>query len=143
MGKRGIAAALMAVGSVVLAGCGGAAAEPAPAETTAPPASGGSYGSIEELKDAFVAAGGECADFIQSNQVKLAAEAGSCSTNSVISTYLSSSDISKLIQNNKDLYEELGSSLERSPWLVGENWVINAPEVVEVREHLGGTLVSW
>lgn len=143
MNKRGIATAVLIAGSLALAGCGSSSAaesEPTPSVTT-PPADGGTYATVEELKDAFVAAGGSCPAYEQSNIVTLAAESAECSSEAVLSTYLSSSDITQLIQENKDIAEQY--DIEFSSWLVGENWVINAPGAEELHEKLGGTVVSW
>lgn len=72
-------------------------------------------------------AGGSCPAFNQRNRVKLAAESADCSQDAVLSTYLSSSDISQLIQDNKRSNEDF-PTIEKQSWLVGENWVINSPE---------------
>lgn len=145
MNKRGIAAAALIAGSLAMTGCGGSAETPSgpaaqPSET-APPASGGTYATVVELKDAFVEAGGSCPAFNQTNAVTLAAESASCSTSTVMSTFLSGSAIEELIQSNKELYAEV--DIDPNPWLVGENWVINDPDAAAMREKLGGTVVSW
>ncbi|MCC3299780.1 hypothetical protein [Arthrobacter caoxuetaonis] len=146
MKKWGMAAAVFAAGSLVLTGCGGSSADttsglaPEPSET-APPANGGTYATVVELKDAFVEAGGECPAFDQDNAVTLAAESADCSDSAVLSTFLSSSTIDQLIQDNKEVFADI--DFEMNPWLVGENWVINAPGAAELREKLGGTVVSW
>lgn len=146
MSKRGIAAAAFIAGALALTGCGGSSADttsgPAPEPfETAPPANGGTYPTVEELKDAFVAAGGSCPSFNEDNAVTLAAQSADCSGSVVLSTFLSSSTIDELIQNNKEIFADIDIDLD--PWLVGENWVINAPDVDELREKLGGTIVSW
>lgn len=142
--------AVLFIGALALAGCGGttsagptASATPTPTSTvTAPPANGGTFPTVVALKNAFVKAGGACPAFNQTNRVKLAAESAECSTNTVISTYISSSDISELIQVNKKLNAEIKSSGGNS-WLVGENWVINSPTAAQMQEKLGGKVVSF
>lgn len=145
MNKRGIATAILLTGMMALSGCGSSSsASPTPTPTeTRPPADGGTFGTVAELKDAFVEAGGACPEFNQTNRVKLAAESAECSSTAVLSTYLSSSDISQLIQNKKELTEQLDSSVKTNSWLVGQNWVINSPETTELREKLGGKVVSF
>ncbi|MGK3708925.1 hypothetical protein [Arthrobacter sp. IK3] len=145
MKKWGMAAAVFAASSLVLTGCGSSAdttsgQAPEPSET-APPANGGTYATVEELKDAFVEAGGSCPEFSQNNGVTLAAESADCSGSVVLSTFLSSSSIDQLIQNNKEMFADI--DIELNSWLVGENWVINAPDAEDLREKLGGTVVSW
>lgn len=142
-----VPAALFIV-ALALAGCGGttsaaptASATPTPT-VTAPPANGGTYPTVVALKNAFVKAGGACPAFNQTNRVTLAAESAECSTTTVISTYISGSDISELIQVNKKLNAEIKSSGGNS-WLVGENWVINSPTAAQMQEKLGGKVVSF
>ncbi len=109
---------------------------------TAPPADGGSYSSILDLQRAYIMAGGECSVLNQTNQITLAAESGDCNDTSVLSTYLSATDISELIQNNKALNEEIGFESD-AVWLIGQNWIINSEDAAEVRKEMGGQLVSF
>ncbi|PNH86080.1 hypothetical protein CXZ05_02960 [Arthrobacter sp. AFG20] len=94
------------------------------------------------MHDAYVAAGGDCANLNQTNNVKLAAESGTCNDQTVISTYISTADVSQLIQNNKALNEELDFHSD-GVWLTGQNWVINSPDAPDMQEKLGGRLVSF
>ncbi len=112
---------------LLLAGC--AAATPA--------ADGGSYGSVEDLRDAYVAAGGDCDGWSQDNQVTLAAESGVCDSNTVLSTYTSQDAKEEIVATVKAVGDVIGGySL-----LVGVNWIINSPDAKDAREVLGGTLV--
>ncbi|MCB5273675.1 hypothetical protein BJG92_01199 [Arthrobacter sp. SO5] len=150
--SKGMAFAVFLTGALALSGCGSSNAETAPAATsatatptptvTAPPANGGTYSTVVALKSAYVKAGGSCPEFSQTNKVTLAAESADCSKDTVISTYVSSSDISQLIQNVKKLNAQVKSTGGNS-WLVGENWVINSPTAAKVQEELGGKLVSF
>lgn len=153
--SKSIAFAILVAAALALSGCGSSmpsapaagtstsAPTPTPTPTvSAPPTSGGTYATVVALKNAYVKAGGECPDFVQTNRVTLAAESAECSTNSVISTYVSSSDISQLIQNVKKLNAEVKSTGGNS-WLVGENWVINSPTAAKMQEKLGGKVVSF
>lgn len=124
---------------------GGCSAAPVAAPTTAaptPPANGGTYGSVQELKDAFVAAGGICESWDQSNHVTKAAESGSCSDQNVMSTFLSKEEITSLIASNKALNKELNLKSD-TVWLTGENWIINDPTAAQLRGKLGGVLVTF
>lgn len=149
--SKSIAFATLVAAALALSGCGssmasapvGATSTSASTPTvTTPPVSGGTYSTVVALKNAYVKAGGECPDFVQTNRVTLAAESAECSTNSVISTYVSSSDISQLIQNVKKLNAEVKTTGGNS-WLVGENWVINSPTAAKMQEKLGGKVVSF
>ncbi|TQJ35578.1 hypothetical protein [Arthrobacter sp. SLBN-122] len=136
-------------GVLALFGCAGSttdatpAVKPTPTPTvSAPPADGGTYATVTALKAAFVKAGGACPDFKQTNKITLAAESAECSTNTVISTYVSSNDISQLIQTVKKLNADLKTTGGNS-WLVGANWVINSPVSANMQEKLGGKIVSF
>lgn len=148
-----------AVSVIILSGCGSSDESatsppeetqtseetPAPEETleeTPPPADGGSYSSLEELQQAYIDAGGDCASLDHANNVTLAAESGNCNEDTVISTYLSPEMAQEVIQNNKALNEELGYESD-SMWLVGQNWIINSPDAAETQEEMGGQLVSF
>lgn len=148
--------AATAASILVLSGCGSSTSEasdsvtstpqapsesPTPTES-APPADGGSFSSLADLQEAYVAAGGECSQWVQGNRVTLAAESGDCDGDTVLSTFISSDQIAELIQSNKDLHKELEMESD-SVWLVGQNWVINSPDAVEIQEELGGQLVRY
>lgn len=147
MNSKMIACAVVVAGALALAGCGGStsaapAATPTPT-VISPPEDGGTYPTVVALKNAIVKAGGACQEFVQTNRITLAAQSAECAKDTVISTYLSSSDISQLIQNNKKLNADLKSTSKGNSWLVGENWVINAPTAGKLREKLGGKVVSF
>lgn len=117
---------------LLLAGCSSA---PAPSETTAVsyPAT---YRSVEDLRDAFVSAGGDCPAWEQTNQIPLAAESGTCSSSNVLSIYSSTADRDELVRGYKSI------ATNDSVILVGENWVINDKSVRDLDPALGGTIVT-
>lgn len=121
---------------LLLAGCSGAPSENSGPAT--PPADGGQYGSVVDLRDAFVAAGGSCDDWDQTNQVANAAESGSCSSTTVLSTYTSESSRDEVVAAVKEIGKVVGGSSQ----LVGVNWIVNSPDASDVRDKLGGTLVT-
>lgn len=148
MFSKGVTTVVL-LGAIALSGCAGSGVaatdtlQPTPTQTvSAPPVDGGTYATVTALKAAYVKAGGACPDFKQTNRITLAAESAECSTNTVISTYVSSSDISELIQTVKKLNADLKTTGGNS-WLVGENWVINSPTSASVQEKLGGKIVSF
>jgi hypothetical protein len=149
MFSKGIRSVVLLAGALALSGCAASTTaattvvKPTPTPTVSgPPADGGSYATVGALKAAFVKAGGACPDFKQTNRITLAAESAECSTNTVISTYVSSNDISQLIQTVKKLNADLKTTGGNS-WLVGENWVINSPTSTDMQEKLGGKIVSF
>ncbi|MEB4614002.1 hypothetical protein [Leucobacter sp. M11] len=120
--------ALALVLALTLSGC----ASVATTEASEYPAT---FRSVEELKEAFVSAGGACPDWHQSDLVKLAAQSGTCSEVNVLSIFSSKSSQDEMISSLKTL-------LDNVSLLVGENWVINDPSVGELDPGLGGVLVT-
>lgn len=121
-----IAGALVAAG---LSGC--------ISPETVDPAEGLTYGSVDDLREAYEAAGGDCSSWEQANQVTAAAESGMCDSNTVLSIYTSTSDRDGVVAGIRSFGDVLSISL-----LVGANWIINSPDASDVRDSLGGTLVT-
>lgn len=117
--------ALLAV-ALLVTGC---AQQPAYPET---------FRSVEELRDAFIEAGGICEEWEQSNKVKVAAESGTCDGSNVLSIYSSETDRDSVVGNMQFSAEILGEV----NLLVGKNWIINDPDVKELDPALEGTLVT-
>ena len=57
----------------------------------------------------------------------------------MLSTYLNQDDVQSQIQDAKDSF----GGLIGGSWLVGENWIINADNVDDLQEELGGQIVSF
>lgn len=97
------------------------------------------YDSVDELKQAFVEAGGQCDAWDESNSVKIAQQSGECGTDTVLSVYLSKDATERRIEATKDsIFGTLGDD-----WLVGKNWIVNAPDAAQYQESLGGRVVSF
>lgn len=129
----------MVLGLLSVVGCGTAAtpADESSSQTV------DRYGSLEELRDAAIEAGYVCEDWVADNRVTLAAESGTCDDSSVLSTYASDSDLQQQLDQEKELTETLlDSGISTTPKLIGENWIIKAPEAADLRAALGGTLVG-
>lgn len=92
------------------------------------------YSKLTDLRDDVIAAGYSCPDWQQTNKVTLAAASGSCSDNDVLSIYLNSADVSKVVQNLKSI----NSSVHL---LVGPNWIFNTQAAETFQPKLGGTVV--
>lgn len=121
--KPSIALAALAL---ILVGC-------AP-QVTAPT----TYGDVVELRDAAVAAGLPCPAWEQKNQVTLASTSGTCSGQAVLSVFLSKDAVQELVTKAKSLPG-------KRTWLVGENWVINAPvaDLDKIQPAMGGQRVEF
>ncbi|WP_309617705.1 hypothetical protein [Salinibacterium sp.] len=128
---------LVSSSALLLAGCAAATPETVTPETITP-AEGLTYGSVEDLREAFESAGGECDGWVQSNQVKAAAESGACGTKAVLSTFASESDRDDSASTLKMLMADVGGV----ELLVGANWIINSDGVSELQETLGGTIIN-
>lgn len=95
------------------------------------------YGPVDDLRAAYEGAGGDCANWKQDNRVTLAAESGSCDADTVLAIYTSVGDRDSLIDVIRGFADILGMHL-----LVGPNWIKNSTDVADIRESLGGTLVT-
>lgn len=101
------------------------------------------YDSVDDLVADFEAAGGDCSGWSQENNVTLALESGTCDDDTVISTYISPSEITELMETQKALFEDLEMSGESS-WLVGDKWIINTSEdELAVISQFGGKEVRF
>ena len=130
---------LLALAVLALAGCSG---EPAPASTPTSPPVAQSYASVVELKDAAVAAGYDCPNWVQSNRITLAASSGECSTRDTFAVYLTEQDVSTAVQKHKSFGKSFGTEVSL---LVGPNWIINSKPATglgTLREGMGGMLVA-
>lgn len=142
MKTAGVVMALLL--GLALAGCG---SDDEPEAATAPssssPTSQGpkTFSSVGELKDAAVAAGLACPSWKQDNVVQAAAESGTCSDETVLSTYATDADLQTAIGNLRDINELMKEQkLEPTPILIGPNWIINAPDAPSLTGALGGTV---
>lgn len=100
-----------------------------------PPADGGSYGTIEELREAAEKAGLECPDWDLHNKATYAASSASCGDSAGLATYTSDSQLDKQLEAWKMIGEMI--VLER---LVGENWTIDTSDPEALQKKMGGTV---
>lgn len=120
--------------SAALSGCATQSASSASKSIAPKPKS--TYSTVIELRDAFIAAGGDCPDWQMTNRVKLAAQSGECSGSVVLSTYLSASTRDEVILALKGVSDPGAVHL-----LVGENWIINTKAPEGLVDKMGGTVV--
>ena len=121
--------------SVSATGCGGSENFVTAGQQEALSADGGSYGTIEELRDAAEKAGLECPDWDLHNKATYAASSASCSNSIGLATYTSDSQLDKQLEAWKVVGEMI--VLER---LVGENWTIDTDDPEALQKKLGGTV---
>jgi hypothetical protein len=130
--KRTLLAAAILVSS--LAGCA-ATAESAPTSVPVEPAPPATFDTVDDLRSAYVDAGGECSEWRQTDVITLAAQSGQCDADTVLSIYLSESNRDEVIAGMKSI---LAVHL-----IVGENWILNTDaEDDSFATELGGTVVT-
>ncbi len=131
--KRLAMTIMTVLAAAALAGC---AATPA---ATPQPTSGatglGIVDNIEQLRDAYIAAGGAC-DWEQSEEAGLAVASGRCSDDALFSTYENRAKRDEAILV-VGLFQSQGLTL-----LAGENWIINAPAAEAMQSQLGGEWIT-
>jgi hypothetical protein len=93
------------------------------------------YDTVVDLRDAYVAAGGACPEWVEGNHITKAAQSGDCDSSTVLSIYLNESGRDSVIADMKSL------SLGDMHLLVGENWVINTKDPEAYLDSLGGTVI--
>jgi hypothetical protein len=124
-----LAASLFTLGGLTLGGLVGGTSDPVPASAPTPTATATPptpvtknvpYSSVEELKDAAVAAGYPCPNWQKDAKPGPvhAKESGSCSDDDVFSIYSYGDNIIEQVKISKGLIN----------MLVGPNWIINIPE---------------
>jgi hypothetical protein len=99
----------------------------------APPADGGSFANVGELKAALVKAGGKCDDWEQHDKSVLAETSGNCGDKFALSVY---SDL-----ENRDLWIDTAKKVKANA-VAGKNWTISGTEAAEVHKLLGGELIA-
>jgi hypothetical protein len=99
------------------------------------------YGTVEELKEAAVAAGYLCKRWVQDDKVQLAAESGHCSGADVFATFASQGELQAQLETRQlnEMFAEADVE-DDTLTLVGPNWPINGHQSVEVQAMLGGTV---
>jgi len=100
-----------------------------------PPASGGTYGTITELRDVAVEGGEACPAWDEHNKVTLASSSASCSSSLVMAIYASESSKDKQLA----VWKEFGSLVEMTV-LVGENWTVSTKNAATLQKVMGGTV---
>lgn len=138
--KKATFAATGMVATTLLSGCaifGVTAGEAAAPMETGPPADGGSYATIHELRDAVVEAGFACPDWRSHNNGDHNMVGASCSDNLVMAIYMDDAQQ----QEQLDVWEGFSEFLEMTV-LVGDNWTVNTDDAEALRREMGGTIFT-
>lgn len=132
----------VAVLALAMSGCGGGdESAPAPVAPTTPTAT--SYANVDALQQAAVAAGFVCPTWKRDDAVKVAASSGTCGDSAVLSVYATDEALKRTVdqvaRTNLTIREN-GTPTRK--FLVGPNWIINAPDAEKLVGALGGSLVD-
>ena len=103
-------------------------------EVTPPPADGGTFGTIDDLKEAVESAGLVCPELVlDTPPAKFASSSGSCGEFLSLATY--SSDM--YLQSQLDFARPAGQRSIN----VGKNWTVVSEDPALIQKHLGGTVL--
>ena len=131
--KRSLALATAA--ALLLVGCSSAPEQEEEVETA--PATLGYVESIDELHDAYVNAGGVC-NREERDPGQFYKESIDCADDAVLLTFATTRDRDEQVA----VYDEMTSLLGPKTLLVGDNWILNAPDAIEMQSALGGQVVE-
>ena len=103
-------------------------------DATPPPADGGTFETIEDLKEAVESAGLRCPELVLNTPpAKYASSSGSCGEFLFLATY--SSDTS--LQSQLDF----GTPAGQRSVNVGKNWTVVSEDPERIQKKLGGTVL--
>lgn len=128
--QRGLAVVAATAGVALLAGCSGGG-EAVPAVT----GEATEFATVEDLRDAYVAAGGTCDAWEEVDPGDYDATAGRCSDSVVMAVYANPDELAAAVERSQNLAIQ-------THLLVGENWMLNVENPQDFVDALGGTTVS-
>lgn len=125
---RGFCALLLAAAAFLM-GCSGPEAQ--------------AYGSLKELKAAYVGAQFDCADWEIYDGMDAADEFGECNGSDYMAIFPTREAALAEVLTQFALFEAMSGEGSRSQFVVGPNWVVKAGEKApKVQKALGGELVT-
>ena len=99
--------------------------------------------SLEELKQAFTNAGGQCWDWMVDNSVPLAKfhwiGKGDCDSRTVLIVYEDGVNVMEEALLIRKTNKSLGFT---TSYLIGDNWTVSSDQVEIVYPKMGGTLMT-
>ena len=97
----------------------------------------GRFKSVEDLRSAFVDAGGSCDQWDQNDRIDAAEESGDCDDSTVLSTYPDRASA----QSAADDLMEATPILDEV--LIGDNWIVNTDQNLRsLKEEMGGVIYA-
>ena len=120
---------VLATAAVVMAASLASCSTP---EAKQPPAAGGTFDTIDDLKDAVELAGLSCPELVLHNDAKYSASSGSCGE--LLSLAVYGSDAS--LETQLDFWKPIGQRAIN----VGKNWTVVSEDSKLIQRKLGGTV---
>ncbi|ASN39643.1 hypothetical protein CGQ24_11860 [Arthrobacter sp. 7749] len=134
-----ILVALPLIGALMLAGCAGTDTKATEVSETPFPEIIDN-GELIAVKDRFVAEGFECESWSIGNPFQLATASGTCEKAVRIGYFEDPKDIDKQVEASRNWAKE--HKLEKSSWVVGDDWIIETKEPKLVVKKLGGKVIT-
>ena len=117
-------------------------------ETAGEPNPGETYGSVEELRDAAIAAGLECSEWTKADssgpqQVGWCGEVKEQSVDNIaLGTFSTDAAMKQFMDNTEGICSIPSETEPCPPMLVGPNWIISASQAEELQPELGGEVLD-
>lgn len=102
-----------------------------------------SFQTLDDLKAAFVSAGGSCPSWSENDDIQAAAQSGICRNGVTLSTYLNGADLLGEVKLLRDLAsgaDDGSGTAKRTELLIGSNWLVAGPSIRDLQAKLGGQL---
>ena len=119
-------------------------------ETADEPNPGETYGSVEELRDAAIAAGlEECSEWTRADnsgpeQIGFCGEVKFGEVDNIgLGTFSTDAAMKQFMDNTEGICSIPSETEPCPPMLVGPNWIISAPQSEELQPELGGEVLDF
>jgi hypothetical protein len=103
---------------------------------------GNRFSTLEELKQAFINAGGQCWDWVENEvpaEITKTYATGDCDAKTVLTIYKDGVNVQEYALGFRKFVIDLKFKVNL---LVGDNWMINSDQVSTVYPKMGGTLMT-
>lgn len=101
------------------------------------------YTSLDALKAAYLSAGGTCRGWTEDDDIRAAAQSGTCAGGIELSTYLNGADLLgqvTLLRDTASGGDDGSTDPPRTELLIGTDWLVSGEHVRALQPKLGGQL---
>ena len=98
-----------------------------------PPEDGGTYETLEDLKESVEVAGWRCPELVLHNDAKYSASSGSCGEGLSLAVYANDASL----ESQLEFWKPIG----RLPINVGRNWTVVSVDPKIIQRKLGGAVI--